>query len=441
MDIKSIVDSYRKDDSRDLIDKIKRIIKAQDGKWDLGIDESSKDLTAMLLYEYSTAIEKMTDGKISAEFVIRKLTNNMGTFRYGDFKRKEDDHITYGGMSVTSEAYKLHTRVENGFGAHQVDYKDETGRPKFSVVLFDDKQKFKTRDGRKFTLHGIDLSDLNGIRHTVFHEWTHIMEKSFVRASALKREDVILEDGDSIYINACLRADLEMSEYKDFIASVDEMLESGQDILFGGISTIEINEKKSPYKRIMHNQISEGATEYIAISIMDTLGFEVKDKSRYADRRVIVDQVFSSIGKKQAIADYLTSSNKLISMLEAKRFHDRPLLQASDNMVTKLGKTDVFFRDEFRKCEKDYREFDKIKDEIQIFWNESRRPEETDIETVFSHAKSIIPFSSEVSEDLARRHIGLALSFDSDMKEFQATLDREFPVIVQANSEEENIKE
>ena len=128
-------------------------------------------------------------------------------------------------------------------------------------------------------------------------------------------------------------------------------------------------------------------------------------------------------------------------MLEAKRFHDRPLLQASDNMVTKLGKTDVFFRDEFRKCEKDYREFDKIKDEIQIFWNESRRPEETDIETVFSHAKSIIPFSSEVSEDLARRHIGLALSFDSDMKEFQATLDREFPVIVQANSEEENIKE
>ena len=75
MDIKSIVDSYRKDDSKDLIDKITRIIKAQDGKWDFGIDESSKDLTAMLLYEYSTAIEKMTDGKVSAEFVIRKLTS------------------------------------------------------------------------------------------------------------------------------------------------------------------------------------------------------------------------------------------------------------------------------------------------------------------------------------------------------------------------------
>ena len=395
MDIKSIVDSYRKDDSRDLIDKITRIIKAQDGKWDLGIDESSKDLTAMLLYEYSTAIEKMTDGKVSAEFVIRKLTTNMGTFRYGDFKRKADDHITYGGMPVTSEAYKLHTRVENGFGAHQVDYKDETGRPKFSVVLFDDKQKFKTRDGRKLVLHGIDLSDLNGIRHTAFHEWTHIMEKSFVRSSTLKKEDVILEDGDSvirqapylfnasimdnfkivkedviledgdsIYINACLSADLEMFEYKNFILNVDKMLESGQDILFGGISTIEINEKKSPYRRIMHNQISEGATEYIALEVMKVLGFEVKDKSRYEDRRQIVNQIFSSIGKKQAIADYLTSSNKLISMLESRKFNGKPLLQASDNMVTKLGKTDVFFKDEFRKCEKDYREFDKIKDEI-----------------------------------------------------------------------------
>lgn len=441
MDIKSIVDSYRKDDSRDLIDKITRIIKAQEGKWDLGIDESSKDLTAMLLYEYSTAIEKMTDGKVSAEFVIRKLTTNMGTFRYGDFKRKEDDHITYGGMPVTSEAYKLHTRVENGFGAHQVDYKDETGRPKFSVVLFDDKQKFKTRDGRKFLLHGIDLSDLNGIRHTAFHEWTHIMEKSFVRSSTLKKEDVILEDGDSIYINACLSADLEMFEYKNFILNVDKMLESGQDILFGGISTIEINEKKSPYRRIMHNQISEGATEYIALEVMKVLGFEVKDKSRYEDRRKIVNQIFSSIGKKQAIADYLTSSNKLISMLESRKFNGKPLLQASDNMVTKLGKTDVFFKDEFRKCEKDYREFDKIKDEIQIFWNESRRPEEADVETVFSHAKSIIPFSSEVSEDLARRHIGLALSFDSDMKDFKANLDREFPIIIRENEEDKVIKE
>ena len=187
MDIKPIVDLYREKDSRDLIDKIARIVKAQAGRWDLGLDENSKELTTMLLYEYSTALESITDGKISAEFVIRKLAENMGTFRYGDFKRKEDDHITYDNVSVTSDEYKMMTRVNREFGAHQVDYRDETGRPKFSVVLFDDKQKFKTRDGRRLVLSGIDMSDLNGIRHTVFHEWTHIMEKSFIKAALLKR--------------------------------------------------------------------------------------------------------------------------------------------------------------------------------------------------------------------------------------------------------------
>ena len=103
MDIKSIVNSYRAKDDRDLIDKIARIVKAQNGRWDTGMGETTKDLTTMLLYEYSTALESLSGGKLSAEFVIRKLTENMGTFRYGDFRRKEDDHIMYDNVSVTSD--------------------------------------------------------------------------------------------------------------------------------------------------------------------------------------------------------------------------------------------------------------------------------------------------------------------------------------------------
>ena len=320
------------------------------------------------------------------------------------------------------------TRVNREFGAHQVDYRDETGRPKFSVVLFDDKQKFKTRDGRRLVLSGIDMSDLNGIRHTVFHEWTHIMEKSFVKAALLKREDIILEDGDSIYINACLSADLEMKDYKDFIASVDSILDSHGEVLFGGISTIEINEKKSPNRRIMHNQISEGATEYIALAVMEELGFEVKDKERYKDRREIVDQVFSSVGRKQAIADYMKNSNKLITMIESRRFNGKQLLQAADNMVTKLGKTDAFFKGEFKKCGKDYKEFDKVKEKIMGFWCLGRRPENEDVDRVFGEARSVVDFSSEVSEDIGRRFIESALGFNQDMLDFKGTLDREFPV-------------
>lgn len=441
MDIKSIVNSYRDKDDRDLIDKIARIVKAQNGRWDTGMGETTKDLTTMLLYEYSTALESLSGGKLSAEFVIRKLTENMGTFRYGDFRRKEDDHIMYDNVSVTSDEYRMLTRVNGEFGAHQVDYKDEMGRPKFSVVLFDDKQKFKTRDGRRFILHGIDLSDLNGIRHTVFHEWTHIMEKSFVKAVTLKKEDIILEDGDSIYINACLSADLEMSDYKKFIASVDDILESNSDVLFGGISTIEINEKKSPTRRIMHNQISEGATEYIALAVMDELGFEVKDRERYKDRREIVDKVFTSIGTKQAITDYMKNSNKIISMLEGRRFAGRPLLQAADNLVTKLGKTDAFFRGEFKKCGKDYKEFDRVKDKIMGFWCLGRKPEDEDVERVFLDAKEVVDFSSEVSEEMGKRHIKGALSFDRDMAEFKSTLDREFPVIIEETSIDERLQD
>ena len=39
MDIKSIVNSYRAKDDRDLIDKIARIVKAQNGRWDTGMGE------------------------------------------------------------------------------------------------------------------------------------------------------------------------------------------------------------------------------------------------------------------------------------------------------------------------------------------------------------------------------------------------------------------
>ena len=429
MDIKPIVDSYRREDTRDLIDKIGRICKAQCGKWDMGIDDSTKELTQMLIYEYSTSLEKVTGGKLSAEFVIKKLTENMGVLRYGDFKRRVDDHIKYDNLSVTSKEYKLATRVHRKFGAHQVTYNDETGRPQFSVVLFDDKQTMKTRDGVRHNLHGIDLSDLDGIRHTMFHEWTHILEKSFVKASSLKKEDIIYQDGDSTYINACVSPDLSMEEYKAFIGSVDDILASHQEVLFGGISTIEINEKKSPTRRIMHNQISEGATEYIALLVMDTLGLEVKDKDRYLEQRKMVEKVFTSIGKEKAITDYLTSSNKLITLMQSRRFEGKNMLHAADSFVTRLGKTESFFHSRSTKSGKPKEEFDAIKGKIMEFWKLGKIPSEEDVDEFFTDVKEHIVFSNDVSEQLGRVYIRKALRYPSDMLKFRKALDREFPGI------------
>ena len=57
-------------------------------------------------------------------------------------------------------------------------------------MLFDDSQ-VATINGEQQTLSGIDLQDLSDIRHTVFHEWTHIMERCVVKASQLSKEDII----------------------------------------------------------------------------------------------------------------------------------------------------------------------------------------------------------------------------------------------------------
>ena len=185
------------------------------------------------------------------------------------------------------------------------------------------------------------------------------------------------------------------------------------------------------------NSLERDVVELIAMEY----GFEVKDRERYKDRREIVDKVFTSIGTKQAITDYMKNSNKIISMLEGRRFAGRPLLQAADNLVTKLGKTDAFFRGEFKKCGKDYKEFDRVKDKIMGFWCLGRKPEDEDVERVFLDAKEVVDFSSEVSEEMGKRHIKGALSFDRDMAEFKSTLDREFPVIIEETSVDERLQD
>ena len=279
MDIKSIVEKYKKDDP-ELFEYIGSLVsrKAQEGKWDRGIEGESEDLTQMLLFEYASSIEKITKGKISAKSIVDKFESMMGKMRYGSYKKGLDDEVLYDDIPVTSREYTEKTRYRSNFGAHAPIY-SEDGKEKCAIVLFDNKEEMDL-GGKKVHLSGIDLSNLSDIRGTIFHEWTHIMEKSLIKASDLSREDVILEEGDSTYINTCISADLSMDEYKDYIANVDSLLSSDNEVLFGGISTIEINERKSPNRRIMHNQISEGATEYIARLVTKEVGDEVIDTTR-----------------------------------------------------------------------------------------------------------------------------------------------------------------
>lgn len=326
MEVDKIFNKY-KTENGDLIEYIQQILneKQNAGDWNLGINVQSDNLLSMLMYEYSSSIEKLTDGKFTAKQVIDKLSNQMGRFRIGDFKVGEDDSITYDGKSVTSEAYKKQCRIDTKFGAHSIEYKDDEGKSKTAVVLFDDSQ-VATINGEQQTLSGIDLQDLSDIRHTAFHEWTHIMERCVVKASQLSREDIIHRNGKSTYINSMLSPDLLKQEYEDYVYNIDDLLASDTEVPFGGISTIELNDSKSPNRRIMHNQISEGATEFVARKVMETIGEKVKHPDRYAEQVRIVGDIFIGNGLADSLTSYFTEPHKIIRALENKRYKDKDML-------------------------------------------------------------------------------------------------------------------
>ncbi len=340
MEVDKIFDKYENENS-DLIEYIQKVIeeKQKAGDWDTGIKGQSDKLISVLMYEYASSIEKLTEGKYPAKQVIDKLHDQMGKFRIGDFKLGDDDDITYDDESVTSDEYKKNCRIDKKFGAHAIVYEDAQGESKTAVVLFDNTQ-VDTIDGEQVTLSGINLQDLSDIRHTVFHEWTHIMERCMIKASQLSKDDIIFTNGKSTYINSMLSPKLSRQEFDKYISSVDDLLASDVEILFGGISTIEL--KKHKEKRIMHNQISEGATEYIARLVMETVGDKVKHPERYADKVQIIESIFTKNGLSEMLTTYFTEPHKIIKSLESKRVKNKDMLHYISEYVDSSRTSKLF---------------------------------------------------------------------------------------------------
>ena len=421
-----------------LFEYIGRLVdeKAREGKWDKGIDGSSEELTQMLIYEYATSLEKITKGKVSAKFVVDKLSSQMGKMRYGEYKKGLDEDVTYDNVPVTSKEYTEMCRVRSNFGAHAPTY-IEDGREKCAIVLFDNRQKYDY-NGKPVTLTGIDLSNLSDVRGTAFHEWSHIMEKCFIKASDLKKEDIIYKEGDSTYINACLSPDLTMEEYKDYIANVDKLLQSDEEVMFGGISTIEINERKSPNRRIMHNQISEGATELLSRLVMKEVGDEVIDPTRYENKVEFVERVFKSQGIDEAVATYVTDSRALTRELEDKKINGQSLLHYSSRHLDFLGNVEgVLARDVISKgVEPEILE--GVKGRLIEFWKTHPESTNADRGVVFNEIIDSLPV--ELSKP-ARRTLVQAISYQDRDREFKQAIDREFPVKEERPKIAEDVKE
>ena len=333
MDIDKIFSVYQNENSY-LIEYIQKIAieKQKSGDWYLGILAQSPNLLVILMYEYATSIEKLTSGKISAQQVVDKISSQMGIFRIGDFIKGKDDKITYDGYSVTSDEFKKKCRIEDQFGALTTEYYDKEGKHKSAVSLFDNNQ-FAIIDGKKYQLYGINLRDLGDIRQSAFHEWTHIMEECIVKACQLSREDIIFENGKSIFINSKLCPMLSREEFEQYIYNIDNLLNSDEEVYFSGITTIEIENKKNPNGRIMHNKISEGVTEYIARLVMETIREEIKHPERYFKQVKIAEGIFKGRGLSDTLVTYFTESYKLIRSLESTRVCKKDMLHYISNYI------------------------------------------------------------------------------------------------------------
>ena len=128
---------------------------------------------------------------------------------------------------------------------------------------------------------------------------------------------LFFKSGDSTFINSC-EASADWQGLAPYQAFVNKLSNETNPVWFGGISTIEINSKKDPNKRIMHNQISEGFTEYISRLVMAEIGEHVKNPKRYADRVYMAERVSCTRGREETIYTYLTAANELITELEGR---------------------------------------------------------------------------------------------------------------------------
>ena len=344
-DKSEILDAFKENDRKNLIEKnfklyeyIEDIVekKFELGEWDKGIEGDTEDLLSILLYDYSTSIEKLTDGRILAEEVINKLSSELGRLRLGDFKKGIDDLVYYGDISVTSDEYKEKYRKRyGGFGAHAPTYIDEDGKIKTAIALFDKNQTIRKKSflNLKQKLSGIDLSNLSDVRQTLFHEFTHVMERSLIKTSELDKNDIILKENNSTYINSALSPDLELEEYLEYINNIDERLKEESLIPFQGLTTIEIRKTKDGPKRIIHNQITEGVVEYITRKILQELGEKINDSDRYSLQVRIVEDLFEERNFAEYLTKYFTKPHKIISEFENIKIKDTNLLHDIGNNI------------------------------------------------------------------------------------------------------------
>lgn len=278
-----------------LEEKVKNLINEKNGKWDIGCIQNPNILND-LLCEYIKTLSSISG--LTEDFIFQKLRNELEVLRFGDFTSQ--DNFLYDGINVNSYDFKNKYRNNGGFGAITLD----TVNGKKAVCVFDGSGNY----------YVINLSDLNDIKHTLYHELTHVMEESLVDNKGI----INLQNNSAIVTGNC-------SPHKEFEQYLNERNE--KQIYTKGIVTHEF---KNSGDKIYHNMISEGCTELIARLILEKNNIPIPHSNRYIEYITMAKILFDYYGEN-ALKDYLTDSSKLINFFINEKIADTNLLFYADH--------------------------------------------------------------------------------------------------------------
>lgn len=361
---------------------VESILDSKGSDWDrsISIDRNGEtediDITNLLVYEYCSAIEKITQERINFAEALAGLTKKLDKFRIGNPVKGEDDECLYArnledenGIPVTSKLYRLVMSAE----AQTLGY-IEDGKYKGAVFLYQrdrDENFLEDEQGNPvpYDINGIDFyhiekgqSLLNNLRQTAFHEWNHISEREFLDVDDLDaiEHETKTPDG-KVHINYddiqsyYTSEDIDQYEeptyvitsqkdrdgrFKRYYKDEDGSLKPFSDIKFGlsnktleepihlstGLKTEEIDKDD---RSVIHNRITEGFVEYIAREMVKTVSSDEDSlalgryhheveiaKNLIQNRDKSIDS--SEEGNGKTIADFLSHSSVLKKELEER---------------------------------------------------------------------------------------------------------------------------
>lgn len=282
----------------DLKTKIDMLIKNKD--WDKFIYQNN-DILSDLLFEYISTLSEISG--LTEDFILNKLNDQLEVLRFGDFGF--NDNFLYDGVLVNSDFFRNKYR-NNGFGAITVD----TDNGKRAVCLFDGSGKYS----------GIDLTNIEDIKHTLYHELTHVLERSLVKNNGI----IFNQDGNYIVTGNC-------NPFKDFRQYIIDS--KNLEIYTNGLVTHEFNKGEKFY----HNEISEGCTEMIARMILEKNNIPILNPNRYIENVTMAKMLFDNYGDN-FLKDYFTDSSKIINTFVNDKINGKNLLAYADEFREKCGK-------------------------------------------------------------------------------------------------------